>query len=63
MAVASNWPLEQKSTAEVLTWHHQRGQAENFLKERKGGLGLDRMPCGQLEAHAVFFRLGVIAYP
>jgi hypothetical protein len=61
-AVATNWPLEQKSTAEVLTWHNQRGQAENFLKELKGGLGLDRMPCGQLEANAVFFRLGVIAY-
>ena len=61
--VASNWPLEQKSTLQVLEWRHQRGQAENFLKERKGGLGLDRMPCGQLEAHAVFFRLGVIAYP
>lgn len=61
-AVATNWPLEQKSTAEVLTWHNQRGQAENFLKELKGGFGLDRMPCGQGEANAVFFRLGVIAY-
>jgi len=61
-AVASNWPLEQKSTAEVLAWHNQRGQAENFLKELKGGLGLDRMPCGQSFANAVFFRIGVIAY-
>jgi len=61
-AVASNWPSEQKSAAEVLEWHNQRGQAENFLKELKGGLGLDRMPCGQSFANAVFFRLGVIAY-
>jgi hypothetical protein len=61
-AVASNWPSEQKSALQVLQWHNQRGQAENFLKELKGGLGLDRMPCGQLEANAVFFRLGVIAY-
>jgi hypothetical protein len=61
-ALASNWPSEQKSAAEVLAWHNQRGQAENFLKELKGGLGLDRMPCGQGEANAVFFRLGVIAY-
>jgi len=61
-AVATNWPLEQKSTAEVLTWHNQRGQAENFLKELKSGFGLDRMPCGQSFANAVFFRLGVIAY-
>ena len=42
VAVASNWPLEQKSTLQVLEWHNQRGQAENFLKERKGGF--DRMP-------------------
>jgi hypothetical protein len=61
-AVASNWPIEEKSALEVLAWHNQRGQAENFLKELKGGLGLDRMPCGQFEANAVFFRLGVIAY-
>jgi len=61
-AIASNWPSEQKSTAEVFEWHHQRGQAENFLKELKGGLGLDRMPCGQSFANAVFFRIGVIAY-
>ena len=60
--VASNWPIEQKSAAEVSAWHNQRGQAENFLKELKGGLGLDRMPCGQSFANAVFFRLGVIAY-
>lgn len=61
-AVASNWPIEEKSALEVLAWHNQRGQAENFLKELKGGFGLDHMPCGQSVANAVFFRLGVIAY-
>jgi hypothetical protein len=61
-AVASNWPTEPKSAQKVLEWHNQRGQAENFLKELKEGLGLDRMPCGQSFANAVFFRIGVIAY-
>jgi len=61
-AVASNWPSEQKSALQVLQWHDQRGQAENFLKELKGGLGLDRMPCGLGFANAVFFRIGLIAY-
>ncbi len=60
--VASNWPPEEKSAAAVLEWHNQRGQAENFLKEVKGGVGMERMPCGQAWANAVFFRLGVIAY-
>ena len=62
VAVASNWPAEQEGALEVWEWQNPRGQAENFLQERKGGFGLDRMPCGQFEAHAVFFRLGVIAY-
>ncbi len=61
-AVATNWPGEQKSAVEVLRWHNQRGQAENFNKELKIGFGMERMPCGQTGANAVFFRIGVIAY-
>ena len=61
-AVATNWLEEEKDTAAVLKWHNQRGQAENFNKELKIGLGMERMPCGQIHANAVFFRIGVIAY-
>jgi hypothetical protein len=61
-AVATNWLEEEKDTKEVLKWHNQRGQAENFNKELKIGLGMERMPCGQTHANAVFFRIGVIAY-
>ncbi|MBI3578103.1 MAG: IS1380 family transposase, partial [Ignavibacteriales bacterium] len=61
-AVATNWPTDQKNAFEALTWHNQRGQAENFNKELKSGFGLERMPCGQFGANAVFFRIGVIAY-
>ena len=61
-AVATNWLEEQKDTAAVLKWHNQRGQAENFNKELKIGFGMERMPCGQSYANAVFFRIGVIAY-
>lgn len=60
--VASNWPAEKKSAHEVLVWHNQRGQAENFNKELKSGFGMERMPCGESWANAVFFRIGVIAY-
>jgi len=60
--VASNWPTEQRSAWEVLKWHDQRGQAENFNKELKLGFGMERMPCGESFANAVFFRIGVIAY-
>jgi hypothetical protein len=60
--VATNWLEEEKSREEVLKWHNQRGQAENFNKELKIGLGMERMPCGQTHANAVFFRIGVLAY-
>jgi hypothetical protein len=61
-AVATNWEEEEKNAREVLKWHNQRGEAENFNKELKIGFGMERMPCGQTEANAVFFRIGVIAY-
>ena len=60
--VASNWPAEEKTAHEVLGWHNQRGQAENFNKELKNGLGLEQLPCGDSWANAVFFRIGVLAY-
>lgn len=60
--VASNWPIALKTAHAVLSWHNQRGQAENFHKELKAGFGLERMPCGDVWANAVFFRLGVLAY-
>jgi len=61
-AVAANWLEGEKDTWEVLKWHNQRGQAENFNKELKIGFGMERMPCGQSYANAVFFRIGVLAY-
>jgi hypothetical protein len=54
-AVATNWWEEEKDNWEVLKWHNQRGQAENFNKELKIGMGMERMPCGQSYANAVFF--------
>lgn len=60
--VATNWFPEEKATQDVLDWHNQRGQAENMIKELKHGVGLERVPCGETWANAVWFRLGVIAY-
>lgn len=48
---------------EVVQWYNQRGQcSENRIKELKIGFGMERMPCGQFEANAVFFRIGALAY-
>ena len=60
--IATNCSEQEKSALEVIQWHNQRGSAENFNKELKNGFGMERMPCGQSYANAVFFRIGVIAY-
>jgi len=60
-AVASN-RKESESASEVLWWHNQRGEAENWHKELKLELGMEQMPCGQQEANAVYFGIGVLAY-
>ena len=57
-----NWPVEEKGAYAVLQWHNQRGQSENYHKELKIGFGMEKMPCGESSANAVYFRIGVIAY-
>jgi hypothetical protein len=61
-AVATNWVSEEKDAYQVLQWHNQRGQVENYHKELKIGFGMERMPCGESYANAVYLRIGVIAY-
>jgi len=52
-----------EDAAKVVQWHNQRGEcSENRIKDLKIGFGMERMPCGQFEANAVFFRIGVLAY-
>jgi len=60
-AVASNRG-QSASASEVLWRHNQRGESENWHKELKLEFGMEQMPCGQLEANAVFFAIGVLAY-
>lgn len=58
--IASN---RDETAEETVAWYNRRGDAsENRLKELKIGFGMQRMPCGQFEANAMFFRIGVLAY-
>ena len=58
--IASN---REESAEWIVWWYNQRGEcSENRIKELKIGFGMERMPCGQFEANAVFFRIGVLAY-
>lgn len=48
---------------DIIAWYNKRGEhSENRIKDLKIGFGMERMPCGQTEANAVFFRIGVLAY-
>ena len=59
-AIASN---RQESAERTIAWYNARGEhSENRIKELKAGFGMERMPCGTLEANAVFFRIGALAY-
>ena len=58
-AVASN---REESAAEVIWKHNGRGQSENWHKELKLDVGMEQMPCGQKEANALYFAIGVLAY-
>ena len=58
--IASN---REESAAETVAWYNRRGEAsENRIKELKIGFGMERMPCGDFKANAVFFRIGALAY-
>jgi Transposase DDE domain group 1 len=60
VAIATN---REDPAEEIVIWYNQRGEAsENRIKELKIGFGMERMPCGQFLANAMFFRLGVLAY-
>jgi hypothetical protein len=58
-AVATN---REESAAEVIGKHKGRGNSENWHKELKIGVGMEQMPCGQFEANALYFAIGVLAY-
>ena len=58
-AVASN---REESASEIIWRHNQRGEAENWHKELKLGFGMEQLPCGQFDANALFFAIGVLAY-
>ena len=58
--IASN---REESAEETAGWYNRRGEtSENRIKELKIGFGMERMPCGEKEANAVFFRIGALAH-
>jgi hypothetical protein len=59
-AIATN--DNQRTGPEIIEFHNQRGNSENYHKELKSGFGMEYVPSKELAANAVYFELGVLAY-
>jgi hypothetical protein len=49
-------------TCRAVWQYNERAQMENFIKELKIGVGMEQMPCGEFEANAMYFSIGVMTY-
>lgn len=47
---------------ELVPFHLQRANMENFIKETKHGLSLDRFPCQEFHANWAYLTIGMLAY-
>ncbi|MCK4468404.1 MAG: hypothetical protein KAU60_08635, partial [Desulfobacterales bacterium] len=51
------------SARDVFKWYNQGcASSKNRINDLKVYFGMERMPCGQAGANAVFFRIGAISY-
>ena len=51
-----------ESAEELVAFHLQRATMENFIKETKYGLSLDRFPCQEFRANRAYLTVGMLAY-
>jgi hypothetical protein len=49
-------------TCRAVWQYNERAQMENHIKELKIGIGMEQMPCGEFEANAMYFSIGVLTY-
>ena len=44
-------------------WHHQgRGNCERYIEDTKYGVNLRFVPCGQFEANALYYSIGILTF-
>lgn len=51
-----------KDPQEIIHFHNQRGNSENYNKELKNGYGLEYVPTHDIKANEVYFKLGILSY-
>jgi len=58
-AIATNMDC---SDEQVVWAYNERANVENHIKELQHGFALDSVPCGEFEANAMWFAIGVMTY-
>jgi len=46
----------------LVAWHRERATSENWIKELKGGFGLERLPSGRFQSNAAYLEIVALAY-
>ncbi len=60
--IITNIGKGEKTAAEVV-WHHQgRGNCERYIEDTKYGINLRFVPCGQFDANAMYYTIGILAF-
>jgi hypothetical protein len=60
--IATDCPVCEKDSVEVIRWHNGRSNSENYNKELKNGFSLNHVPCGDFNGNAVWFGIAILAY-
>ncbi len=64
-AVITNFPIEGengKTAEEVVRFYNGRGNCERFIEDTKYGINLRQVPCGQFEANAMYYTIGMLIF-
>lgn len=60
-AIITNLPAQTDNANSVILKHQKRGVMEKSIGELKNHCGLGHLPCGQFEANAIYFTIGILA--
>lgn len=60
--IATNYSKAEKAMVDVIYFHNQRSNSENYHKEAKGGFNLSYLPCDHFQANGFWFAMGLLAY-
>ena len=60
--MVTGMPLQKFSLQQVVEFHNQRGDVENFIREEKYSYDLKHFPCQKLSANYAYGLLAMVAH-